>query len=173
MTSGILKLYDGSSSFTNVDLTEIPENFTTSGSTLLIEWNSASNLTRLGLYAKITTIDIADFENVTLGEDDFCSSLKPCNQDEGDCDFDSHCNGTDLRCIHDSCPAELGFLPGADCCRDPCYGLIDMESGLLIAPNHPFNYIDNVKCSGQISVQKGYLIKVEFGFFRVIKQFPS
>ena len=113
-----MKLFDGGSTYALVNETQVPDNFTTTGSTLVIEWHLGSDITSIEISAKITAINISNFENATLGGTHYCSAEKPCNQFEGDCDFDSHCNGTNLNCY--GCPSELGFPAGTDCCRDLC-----------------------------------------------------
>ena len=79
MSSDILKLYNGDNTYTIVENTQVPDNFTTTGSTLLMELYLGSDLTSIDIYAEITTIDVSNFENVTIGEDWYCSDQKPCN----------------------------------------------------------------------------------------------
>ena len=46
-----------------------------------------------------------------------CTSSSPCKEDEGDCDYDSHCEGG-LVCGNDNCPS--GFPDSSyDCCEKP------------------------------------------------------
>ena len=46
-----------------------------------------------------------------------CSGSSPCQENEGDCDIDSDCNG-DLKCGKDNCPGS-NFHAMADCCYEP------------------------------------------------------
>ena len=51
----------------------------------------------------------------TVGDEDFCASGIPCEEDEGDCDSQDECqNG--LACGSNNCPASLGFDSEVDCC---------------------------------------------------------
>ena len=55
-----------------------------------------------------------------IGDEDFCTILNPCGQDEGDCDSQDECQ-TGLGCGSNNCPDSLGFNSGVDCCY-PCHG---------------------------------------------------
>ena len=170
MASGTLKLYESSSSNTIVNKTQVPDTFTTSGSNLLIEWYSGSVLTSVDLFANVTTMKVSDFANATLGNSDYCSVQKPCNHNEGDCDFDSNCHGFYSTCVDKGCPIQLGFSIGTDCCKDPCFDFVDMESGVLVSPNYPNSYQNNLQCSRLITVQQGKMITFEFNSFDVSKK---
>ena len=50
--------------------------------------------------------------NVTNGDIGFCS-CQSCSENEGDCDFNHHCQD-DLEC--GDCPASFGFDYNTDCC---------------------------------------------------------
>ena len=171
MASGTLQLHESGSSNTIVNKTQVPDTFTTSGSNLLIEWYSGSVLTSVDLFANVTTMRVTDFENATLGNSDYCSVQKPCNHNEGDCDFDSNCLGFNSICVDNGCPTRLGFPISTDCCHDPCNGLVDMESGVLISPNYPNTYQNNLQCTSLITVQQGKFITIEFNSFDVSKKF--
>ena len=124
-----MKLFESGNSYALVNNTQVPENFTTTGSIVFIEWYSGSVLTNAGLFANITAINTSSFGNEMLGEDVYCSALNPCNHNEGDCDFDTHCNGTNLNCYDNGCPWELGFPTGTDCCFDEIKYCSQMLSG--------------------------------------------
>ena len=54
-----------------------------------------------------------------IGEIGFCvcnQAVDPCSENEGDCDFDYHCQGGQ-RCRSNSCPPSLGFDSNTDCCQ--------------------------------------------------------
>ena len=119
--SGTLKLFESGTSYAQVNKSQVPDNFTTTGSIVLIEWYSGSVLANTGLFADITVVDTSSLGNeMLLGEDGYCSALNPCNHNEGDCDFDTQCDGFNSTCIDNSCPSELGFPTGTDCCHDAC-----------------------------------------------------
>ena len=165
-----MKLFESGNSYAQVNSTLVPQSFTTSGSNLLIEWNSGAVLTSVDLFANVTTMKVSDFENATLGNSDYCSVQKPCNHNEGDCDFDSNCHGFYSICVDNGCPTQLGFPIGTDCCHDPCYGLVDMESGVLVSPNYLNSYQNNLQCTSLITVQQGKIITIEFNLFNVSKK---
>ena len=61
----------------------------------------------------------------TLGEEDFCTTVTPCGEDEGDCDSHDECQ-TGLTCGYNNCPVILGFDSEVDCCyacSGTCYQL--------------------------------------------------
>ena len=47
-----------------------------------------------------------------------CTSSNPCEENEGDCDKDSHCNG-DLKCGKNNCLLGSNLHAFADCCYKP------------------------------------------------------
>ena len=54
--------------------------------------------------------------NSTIGDEHFCTTENPCEEDEGDCDSNDECQG-DLRCdIIRGCPESLGFNSDVACC---------------------------------------------------------
>ena len=59
--------------------------------------------------------------NVTLGDEDFCTSVTPCGEDEGDCDSDDECQDG-LFCGLNNCNSTLGFDSETDCCYTPIAG---------------------------------------------------
>ena len=48
-------------------------------------------------------------------EGDFCTSVNPCKEDEGDCDLHDECQES-LVCGSSNCPTSLGFDLNVDCC---------------------------------------------------------
>ena len=88
---------------------------------MLLFWYSGPNVTSLNVHAELNVVNSTAFEGSTLGEDNYCSGSNLCQNNEGDCDFDSHCD-VGLSCGNDNCPSYLGFPSGADCCHDPCQG---------------------------------------------------
>ena len=117
--------------------------------------------------SNMTSLNCSILDNATIGDENFCSAQKPCNHNEGDCDFDTHCNGTNNICIHKGCPPTLGLPDGTDCCIDACHDLIDIESGVIVSPNHPNDYLNDLQCAIQISVEAGKTIRIEFDSFSV------
>ena len=54
----------------------------------------------------------------SVGDDDFCTTVNPCGEDEGDCDSNNECQ-TNLICdIANNCPAYLGFTSDVNCCSN-------------------------------------------------------
>ena len=47
-----------------------------------------------------------------------CTNSDPCQENEGDCDKDSHCNG-DLKCGKNNCLGGSNLYEFADCCYKP------------------------------------------------------
>ena len=128
---------------------------------------SGSVKTSIDMYAEITARNISDFENATIGEDGYCSVRTPCSHNQGDCDFHTDCNGTNTYCVENGSPSELGFPPGTDCCHDLCHGFLDMETQMLVFDTFPNSYHDDLQCTGQITVQQGQQITIEFDLIRV------
>ena len=50
------------------------------------------------------------------GNEDFCTTDKPCEVNEGDCDSNDECK-SHLFCGSNNCPDSLGFLSTVDCCE--------------------------------------------------------
>ena len=145
MATGFLKLTDvsqSSTAYTLVDETQVPDNFTTTGSILLVELYSGLVPASIDLFAKVIPADISSLGNATLGEDGYCSVWRPCAPREGDCDFHGHCNGTYSYCEENGCPAELGFGNGTECCIDTatyCSEFLTVNNSTLILQT-PANY---------------------------------
>ena len=51
----------------------------------------------------------------TVGDQHFCTSVKPCGESEGDCDSHDECQ-SGLLCGSNHCPASLGYDAETDCC---------------------------------------------------------
>ena len=52
----------------------------------------------------------------SVGDDDFCTTVNPCGEDEGDCDSNNECQ-TNLYCqTAVNCPESLGFPSDVNCC---------------------------------------------------------
>ena len=49
---------------------------------------------------------------------EFCTTEKPCAENEGDCDNNIECQ-SGLKCGQDNCPASLGYDWSIDCCYQP------------------------------------------------------
>ena len=124
-----MNIYDSFNNFqeltmTPVDVSQIPENFTTVGKRMFVYWNSGPNITSFNVHAEIKAVNSTSFEDSTLGEDNYCSGSNLCQNNEGDCDFNNQCN-YGLLCGNNNCPAYLGYPTGTDCCYDPCQGYLN------------------------------------------------
>ena len=51
----------------------------------------------------------------TLGDENFCTTVNPCGEHEGDCDSHNECQ-EDLFCGSNNCLASLNFDSEVDCC---------------------------------------------------------
>ena len=86
------------------------------------------------------------------GDDDYCTTEKPCGQDEGHCETNDQCLENYI-CGYRNCPSDLGFAGETNCCFDRqsyCYTFYDKdENGNWIAkpptPN-PNEYLRNTYC---------------------------
>ena len=62
---------------------------------------------------------LVDCAKVKVGQIGFCAcnaAKQPCSENDGDCDFDHHCQGGH-RCQSKSCASSLGFDSNTDCCQ--------------------------------------------------------
>ena len=159
-----LRMYDGNSSNGNLlaALTgyQIPANVASCGNQMHVVFSSDNSVAKSGYYANI-------YEYVH--EDERCTYSCPCGVDEGHCESNDQCM-SGLACGYDNCNPELGYGNGTNCCYDPCNGLVDMESGVLISPNYPKSYQNNLLCTSLITVQQGKIITIEFNSFNVSKK---
>ena len=69
--------------------------------------------------------------------------------------------------MSESCPISLGFANTTSCCKNVSCGFADVEVGMLLSPNYPNDYQNNLECAHQLSAEPGKLITVEFESFRV------
>ena len=56
---------------------------------------------------------------VKNGEIGYCAcnvDMQPCSENEGDCDYNYHCQGGQ-RCRSNSCLSSLGYDSNTDCCQ--------------------------------------------------------
>ena len=53
--------------------------------------------------------------HLTVGDEDFCTTVTPCGEDEGDCDVHNECVDG-LACGSNNCPASLGYGSEVECC---------------------------------------------------------
>ena len=58
---------------------------------------------------------------VSKGEIGFCACKNHCSKNEGDCDYDYHCQ-VSQRCRSNKCPTSLGFDSNTDCCHQSIPG---------------------------------------------------
>ena len=66
---------------------------------------------------------------LTVGHEDFCTTVTPCGENEGDCDSNSECQSNHF-CGSNNCLASLGFDTAIDCC----------SSTQIMSPNFPYSY---------------------------------
>ena len=64
---------------------------------------------------------------LAVGHEDFCTTNKPCEADEGDCDSHEECK-ENIICVSDNCPDSLGFDPETDCCYDNSQSVVGDET---------------------------------------------
>ena len=86
------------------------------------------------------------------GDDDWCTTEKPCGQDEGNCETDDHCLEGYI-CGYRNCPSELGFASETNCCFEKsayCSSLYgqDENGSLVVKPPtpNPNEYLRNTVC---------------------------
>ena len=63
-----------------------------------------------------TTAQFHLVTHLNVGNEDFCTTVTPCGEDEGDCDSYDECQDG-LACGSNNCPASLGFDSEVDCCH--------------------------------------------------------
>ena len=51
------------------------------------------------------------------GDEEFCTFINPCGEDEGDCDYHDECQGN-LKCGSNNCPQSLAYDSQVDCCLE-------------------------------------------------------
>ena len=67
----------------------------------------------------------------------------------------------------EGCPISLGFANTTGCCQDVSCGFANVEVGLLLSPNYPNNYPNDLECTHQLSTEPGKMITLEFESFAV------
>ena len=87
-----------------------------------------------------------------IGDDDWCTTEKPCGQDEGNCETDDQCLEGYI-CGYRNCPSELGFASETNCCFEKsayCSSLYgqDENGNLVVKPPtpNPNEYLRNTVC---------------------------
>ena len=87
--SGTLKLFESGTSYAQVNKSQVPDNFTTTGSVLFIEWYSGSVPSRFNIFAKVTAkSNIECCTSPDLINNDICneeSFNQACVFDGDDC----------------------------------------------------------------------------------------
>ena len=75
-----------------------------------------------------------------------CTSENPCDENQGDCDFDNHCK-SGLRCGVNNCPNNSTFAPTDDCCTsEPCNGGADCCSTQFLCDEGEGDCDDDDEC---------------------------
>ena len=92
---------------------------------------------------------------VKNGDDEFCN-CNPCTENEGDCDYNHHCQDG-VFCGSNNCPASLGFDSDVDCCT----------SAEIMSPNYPYLYPSSTKKTWFIIAPVGSFINLQFHSLRV------
>ena len=105
---------------------------------------------------------------VEPGASGYCTSNCPCGANEGHCKSHDQCL-PGLACLPESCSTSLGFANTTSCCQsvDVSCGFADVKVGLLLSPNYPNDYQNNLECTHQLSAEPGKFITVEFESFDV------
>ena len=152
---------------------------------MLVKFKSDSVLSGRGFKAAI------DYKPQGLGTYSFCSTLRLCQIDEGNCGHDLS-NMEDypfsadyecadgLKCGHDNCPPQLELSHWVDCCYQPmwkrCQDSLDLKEGVLSSPNYPNYYEPYQECSWLLSVPENSTVTLEFkslsvsfiGFYHIL-----
>ena len=103
-----------------------------------------------------------------VGVPGYCSACFPCGVNEGHCQSHDQCISGHF-CLLDSCPSSLEFTNTTSCCQDvdvTC-GFADVNNGLLLSPNYPNDYQNNLQCSHTLTTEPGKFITIEFQSFKV------
>ena len=164
-----MRLYDGNNSSGNLlaEMTNYIEpgtNISSYGNEMHVVFYSDSAYIEKGYIAKIHIIEPP--YRPGPGKLGHCTSYYLCGANEGDCQNDDQCL-LGHHCALNSCPLDLGFADGTNCCQDMSCGLLDMKNGVLLSPNYPNNYQVGLNCSHQISTDPGNWIIIEFVEFEV------
>ena len=162
-----LRIYEGNSTNANLlaelDGYEIPANVTSCrGNQMHVVFSS--HYWSYGSSGYNAIIHVSESIHVVEpGASGYCTSTCPCGANEGHCQSHEQCVSGHL-CLHDSCPTSLGFANTTSCCQsvDLSCGYADVEVGLLLSPNYPNNYQNNLVCSHQLSAEPGKMITIEF-----------
>ena len=167
-----MNIYDSFNNFqeltmTPVDVSQIPENFTTVGKRMFVYWNSGPNITSFNVHAEIKAVNSTSFEDSTLGDDNYCSGSNLCQNNEGDCDFNNQCD-YGLLCGNNNCPTESGHGSNTNCCYDYCGQWLNISAGTLTSPNYPNYYENMMTCSWMITSSiADNILRIDFDDFRV------
>ena len=170
----LLRIYEGNSTNANLlaELTgyEIPANVTSCrGNQMHVVFTSDGSETKSGYNAKIHTSE--SIHVAEPGASGYCTSNCPCGANEGHCQSHDQCVSGHF-CLLDSSVTSLGFTNTTSCCQGVDYldvscGYADVNNGLLLSPNYPNNYQNNIYCDHQLSTEPGKIITVEFESFSV------
>ena len=95
--------------YTPVDISQIPENFTSTGNKMSIHLYSGPNVTSVNVHAELDIVNSTSFEDSNLGEDNYCFASNLCQNNEGDCDFNNQCDDG-LLCGNNNCPAPRSLV---------------------------------------------------------------
>ena len=143
---------------------QIPANVSSCGNEMFVVFSSNSAGTSSGFNS---TIHVHETHiRPEMGAPGHCSACFPCGANEGHCQSYDQCV-PDLVCLHESCPISLGFSNSTSCCQDVSCGFADVNVGLLLSPNYPNDYQNNLECTHQLSAEPGKFITVEFESFDV------
>ena len=95
--------------------------------------------------------------NAKNGHGNCCTDDFQCNNGEGDCDQDSHCNNTlGYRCGKNNCPS--GFPSDFDCCtkdpKDVCIGTLNKYHEFMPKLYKIWKYSKNCKIFNELFMYK-------------------
>ena len=92
-----------------------------------------------------------------VGDEDFCTTVFPCMEYEGDCDSNSECQSS-LFCGYNNCPVSLQFFSEVDCCS---------TTQVIESPNYPNFYPNNAYETWPLTAPTGSKITLQFHLFYV------
>ena len=166
-----LKIYDGKSSWNDLlahaynSLYNYYENIprvVSSGNEMFVLFSSDSQVST-GFFAKIHRTSVNDRDPQAT----FCTATNPCKANEGHCYHDQQCH-RGLLCGKRNCPSGFGYANDTNCCYEHCNEWLDLENGVLTAPNYPGSLAPGTVCSWNIDApHQNQSIKLQFLDFQV------
>lgn len=144
---------------------QTPANVSSCRNEMHVVFSSDSSKNEAGYNATIHVNE--DPYYIEAGQSGYCRHSCPCGANEGHCQSHDQCLFSHF-CLLESCPPDLGFANTTSCCQDSMTcGIADLKTGLIVSPNFPQNYQNNMQCAHQISTEPGKIITIEFESFNV------